>query len=378
MAPEDLLALAAQLASEFQVGAAERDRTGALPVEGIESARRAGVLALTVPASHGGWGADLAAFARFQERVARGDASTALILAMHHMLVGGEAEAGLWPAAEWDEVCDAAVAAGALINAAATEPGAGSPSHGGLPATEAAHVAGEWRLTGRKAYTTGAPLLRYVRVAARVDAAAGEPYSARFLVSLPAEGATVLNEWDPVALKPSGGEDIVFEGTPARLLYREDRRGCEGNVWFQVAIAATYLGVGQAAHEAARDYAAGHRPRALEGPISDLDAVRLRLGRVRGRLLVARRHLFAVADEWVGLPRAAREGLVNAVALAKVTATEAAAFAAEEAMRVAGAAGLDRSLPLQRYLRETRAGLAHPPVEDVAYLALAREDLENR
>jgi len=37
---------------------------------------------------------------------------------------------------------------------------------------------------------------------------------------------------------------------------------------------------------------------------------------------------------------------------------------------------LSRELPLERYVRETRAGLAHPPVDDVAYLALAKEDLE--
>jgi alkylation response protein AidB-like acyl-CoA dehydrogenase len=38
--------------------------------------------------------------------------------------------------------------------------------------------------------------------------------------------------------------------------------------------------------------------------------------------------------------------------------------------------GLDRDLPMERFLRETRAGLAHPPVDDVAYLNLAAEDLE--
>ncbi len=43
---------------------------------------------------------------------------------------------------------------------------------------------------------------------------------------------------------------------------------------------------------------------------------------------------------------------------------------------LAGAAGLDRRLPLERFVRETRMGLAHPPVDDVAYVALAAEDLD--
>jgi hypothetical protein len=32
---------------------------------------------------------------------------------------------------------------------------------------------------------------------------------------------------------------------------------------------------------------------------------------------------------------------------------------------------------MERFLRETRFGLTHPPVDDVAYLALAREELES-
>ncbi|MFY9614655.1 MAG: acyl-CoA dehydrogenase, partial [Candidatus Dormiibacterota bacterium] len=58
-------------------------------------------------------------------------------------------------------------------------------------------------------------------------------------------------------------------------------------------------------------------------------------------------------------------------------AVNASAAAADESLRLAGAAGLDRRLPLERYVRETRAGLAHPPVDDVAYIALAAEDLDH-
>jgi alkylation response protein AidB-like acyl-CoA dehydrogenase len=82
----------------------------------------------------------------------------------------------------------------------------------------------------------------------------------------------------------------------------------------------------------------------------------------------------------VQLPRddaRSQEALVSSFALAKSVATNAAAAAADGAMRLAGAAALDSALPFERYLRETRAGLSHPPVDDVAYLGLAKEDLEN-
>jgi alkylation response protein AidB-like acyl-CoA dehydrogenase len=41
-------------------------------------------------------------------------------------------------------------------------------------------------------------------------------------------------------------------------------------------------------------------------------------------------------------------------------------------MRILGGAGLSRSHPVQRHYRDVRAGLHHPPMDDVALAALAR------
>jgi alkylation response protein AidB-like acyl-CoA dehydrogenase len=384
---EDFEALAAALATEFTASSAENDRTGELPRANLGRATAAGVLRLTVPTELGGMGADLRHFARCQERLARGDGATALILAMHLMLLGGEAESGLWPSESYAEVCRAVVEEGALINSAATELGGGSPSLGGLPATRAepdeALVAGSepptlsrWRLSGRKAYTTGAPALTFMRVSARVTPPAGEPFGARFLVRQPAERVSIEAGWDPAGLRAAANDTVVFEGTPAAFLYREDRRGCEGTVWFQVAIAATYLGIGEAAYQAGRDYISGRKASGREGSIGDIESVRVRLGRSRGGLMVARNNLLATCADWVARPSHQKDDLASRFGLAKVAAVDAAVTAAEQSGRLAGAAGNDRGHPIERFVRETRAGLAHPPVDDVAYLKLAAEDLE--
>jgi alkylation response protein AidB-like acyl-CoA dehydrogenase len=379
MSAERYLEIAAELAAEFAATSAEHDRTGRIPRQNLELARHRGVPALTVPTGLGGMGANLLEFAGYQERLGRGDGATALILAMHHMLLGGEAEAGLWPQASFEEVCRAAVDRGALVNSAASEPGAGSPSLGALPQTRAIPHEGidaaappadsTWRISGHKAYTTGAPELEYMRVSARVEPPGVQPYGARFLVRMPAPEVTIHEDaWEPMALGAAANDEVTFHETPAIFLYREDRRGCEGNVWFQVAIGATYLGIGQAAHDAGRAHA--------REPITDHESVRVRLGRARAGLMTARRNLFSVCAEWVDMPPARRQELVPTVGLAKVLAVNAAVAATDQAMRLAGAAGLDRRLPLERFLRETRAGLAHPPVDDVAYLALAADELD--
>ncbi|MEA2682890.1 MAG: hypothetical protein QOK05_1218 [Chloroflexota bacterium] len=333
-----------------------------------------GLPSLTVPPGLGGLGADLVEFATFQLRLGAVDGATALVLAMHFMLLGGEREAAGWPPAAWTDVCAAAVKSGALVNSAATEPGAGSPSHGGLPATLAVmSPGGGWRVTGRKAYTTGAPYLAFMRVSARVEPADGEAFSARFLIRLPGEGIELLDSWHPAALAAARNQDVVLHDVPAELLYREAGRGCEGTAWFQVAIAATYLGIGLSAYREVVDFT--RRRVTAAGPLVERESVRLRLGAARARLDVARRNLLATCSEWVGIEADRRESLLPDIGLAKVAAVGAAVNAAETAMSLAGAGGFGAEQPFARLLLETRAGLSHPPVEDVAHLALAERDL---
>ena len=57
--------------------------------------------------------------------------------------------------------------------------------------------------------------------------------------------------------------------------------------------------------------------------------------------------------------------------LAKLVATQAAVNATDEAMRIAGGPRVPRG-SLERALRDARAGLINPPLEDIAYQAFAR------
>ena len=68
---------------------------------------------------------------------------------------------------------------------------------------------------------------------------------------------------------------------------------------------------------------------------------------------------------------AQRGGLVPDIALAKLTATNAATTATDEALRIAGGPGFLAGR-LERAFRDARAGLINPPLDDVAFAGFAK------
>jgi alkylation response protein AidB-like acyl-CoA dehydrogenase len=143
------------LARDFATRAAEHDRNATFPFEHFESLKEYGLLALTVPAEHGGGGAGLFETYEVLGAIAQGDASTALVLAMQYLMHGTIARSPTWSAHIREMVACEAVRHGALINAPRVEPELGTPARGGMPATTAELVADGWRISGHKIYSTG-------------------------------------------------------------------------------------------------------------------------------------------------------------------------------------------------------------------------------
>jgi alkylation response protein AidB-like acyl-CoA dehydrogenase len=135
--------------------------------------------------------------------------------------------------------------------------------------------------------------------------------------------------------------------------------------WFALTLAAVYLGIGQAAVDCVVDYAKKRIPTALGKPIATLPLIQRRLGEASIPLQAARALLHDVATTWSNDP-AARIHLGPRIAAAKYAATNAAVVATDHAMRAAGGFGITRDLPIERFFRDVRAGLTHPPNDDAA------------
>ncbi|MEX1172712.1 MAG: acyl-CoA dehydrogenase family protein [Chloroflexota bacterium] len=335
-----------------------------------------GLHRLCVPASAGGLGATMAEAAEVLMAVGAVDGATALGFAMQVHVTGAMRDADAFPDDIRERIWRLVVDRGALVNNAATEEGGGSPARGAIPGTRAvADPAGDatWRLTGEKTWTTWLPNLAHAFVTARI----GDdepPEVGYFLVDLSTGGVDRREGFEAMGMRGSASGRLALVGAVGELVQRRrvtdpDPRGAAPGAWFGMAIAATYLGVGEGARSEVARWALARRPGDGSTAVADIQSVQLRLGRLDADLRTARIVVLEAARRW----DADREPAD--IALAKVVATRAAVTATDEALRIAGGPGF-LSGRLERAFRDARAGLINPPLEDVALLGFARTVLE--
>ncbi len=371
---QEIVETARSLAPAFAERAAEHDRENSFPYENYDDLRQVGYQALTVPREFGGRGAELLDACLGQEELGAGDGATALGIGMHLGLFGRLSEDRAWPSAMWERVCRDVVQRGALVNAAATEPEMGSPSHGGMPTTSAHRIDGGWEISGRKTFTTLAPVLDYFVVLAAV----GESERGNFLVERGTPGLSVVETWDVLGMRATGSHDLVLESVivpeEARIVPPSDRPpgdGGSGRAWAALLLSAAYLGVARAARDFTAKYAQERVPTGLGKPIAELEGVQESLGRMEMAMRGARPLLLDTAAAWDRDP-SGRARLTPDIAAAKYLATNAAIQVTDIAMRTVGGPALSRRLPLERLFRDARAGLYNPPQDPATLKLLGR------
>lgn len=373
----EFMNLADALAVRAAARAATYDRENSFPFDTFRDLQESGYLALTVPEEFGGRGANVLEIALAQERLARGDGSVALAATMHLGHVGMLAQTRAWPPAIFERLCRAIVTEGALINSAASEPDLGSPSRGGLPSTTAIRTATGWRLNGRKSWTSLAPALRYFTVMTAVHDADKPPYRANFLLPAGTPGVEIVETWDNLSMRATASHDLVLTDVelPDEALLPEAgaRIPSDPRIW-GIVTGAVYTGIAFAARDFAVNYARERRPNSLPGPIAELQTIQHRVAEIELLLLQARAVLYNAAEAWLAHPDQ-QDNLAWQLAAAKYLATNHAIKVTDLALRVVGSAGLARSLPLERYFRDVRAGLGNPPMDDVALTTIGRAAL---
>jgi alkylation response protein AidB-like acyl-CoA dehydrogenase len=358
---------AEELAARFAERAARHDLEASFPFDNFADLREAGFLKLTTPRAYGGDEASLYELVQLQERLAYGDGSTALAVGWHIGQMLHLRTTRKWPEELFAELCHAVVTDGAMINTFASEAASGSPSRGGKPETTAIADNGGWRITGRKTFSTLSPILDRFVVSAFVP---DEDRADDFLIHR-TDGVTVVETWDTLGMRATGSHDVVLDGVwvDARMRLGGGRGIDDGGGWL-LHIPACYMGIALAARDYALAFARSYQPNTMKEPIAALPSVQHTIGEMEVELRTARSLLYAAADRW---DREAdnRPSLRPELGLAKYVVTNSAIRVVDLAMRIVGAASLERKRPLERYYRDVRAGLHNPPMDNAVIQLLA-------
>jgi alkylation response protein AidB-like acyl-CoA dehydrogenase len=373
----DLVLRAKELAARFAERAPVHDREASFPFENFKELSEAGLLALTVPAALGGVGAGAGEAARILGIIGKADPSTALVLSMHYINHLVMARSERWPARLARKLAKETVEGLALINALRVEPELGSPARGGLPATIARRTETAWRLTGRKIYSTGAPILKWYAVWAKTDEA--ETRVGLFLVPAGLPGTRIVETWDHLGLRASGSHDVIFEDVAFPLDHEIDVRKPQewrGPDAAQAAVQAVFLGaiydgVARAARDWLIKFLEERVPASLGAPLATLPRAQEILGAIEARLAVNTRLIASFAEDFdnaVSLD-AAEAGVI------KLTVTNNAVAVVEDALSLTGNHGLSRTNPLERHHRDVLCGRVHTPQDDLTRVSLGRAAL---
>lgn len=373
-----ILAMADSLAGPLSERAAAVDRENRFPFENFKDLHAAGYLGLTIPERYGGIGASPLEFALAQERLARGCASTALTVGMHLSLLGRVGAAGIWPEDLYASICRDVIDHGALINAVNSEPDLGSPSRGALPSTTATRTPRGWRVSGRKSWASLSPALSWMfSLVALVDGDA-PPRRGNLLIPAHLAGIRIEQTWDNLGMRGTASNDVIFEDVlvPDRYLLPAEPPGARAfaDPWFMFPGAAVYLGIAQAARDAAVDYARTRRPNGMEQAIASLPTIQHRVAEMDLELLPARTTLYAIARQWERGQLSPTDSAWQLPA-AKHLVSAACLRVTDLALRVWGSAGLDAGSPAQRHFRDARTALGHPPMEDAVLSLVGRTAL---
>jgi len=334
--------------------AAEMDRTASYDRAVIDAMFGEGLMRMLVPTEHGGRGASILTYATAVEELARGDASTALVMSIHNSLAIGLLSA--FASDDMKERVLPALASRAVGSFALTELDPESP-------TEARGDGDSFVANGTKMYITNGPvagLIVLFAVTGVVEVEKGgkvtkRPEMSAILVEAEkAEGLTRENIAGRIGLTAAPVGKLEFKDVRIPAANLIGKRGAGFKMAMKVldggriGAAAMAVGVGQAALDAARSYALS---RVTGGrPIAKFQAVQLMIAEMATRLEAARALTYRAAEAVDG-----GKPYAEIAAQAKLFASEAASFVASKALQIHGGSGVVRDLhPVERYFRDAR------------------------
>ena len=365
---QTIVETAERLATHVLAKHADAVSRGQFPAANIAELGPTGLLGVKIPTEFGGLGGTNVAFVHVVRAFARACPSTAVTVAVSNMVAD---MIYLYGTPEQREkflppLCRGQWLAGSF---ALSEPGAGSDA--AALRTRAVKVDGGYVLNGEKLWITSGDVAGVVLVMAKTDPDAGARGISTFLVEPHTPGFQVGRHEEKMGLNGSSTVALSFTDV---FVPDSQRLGPEG-VGFEVAmtaldggrcgIGAQAVGMGEAALRVMAEAADARK--STDRALGTDQGVQFRVADVVTRLDAAWLLVLRAASM-----RDAGKKMSKEAAMAKVFATEAGNFAAQQAVTAAQGSALDRNSKAARLLRDVRVSRIYEGTSEIQRLVIAR------
>lgn len=341
--------------------AARFEREESIPRWVLQEMAGLGLMGVNLPVALGGAEAGVVAYASAMREIARGCAATAVTMAVTNMVgeviarFGTEAQRATHVA----RLARGEYAAGAF---ALSETEAGSDP--GAMRTTATREGDHWLVRGTKQWISSGPIAGVFVLWARTGGPGTAGISC-FLVEAGTPGLVIGRHEDKMGLRASATVPLAFDEMrlpgdamlgPEGAGFRIAMMALDGG---RIGIASQAVGIATAALEAAA------RRLGAEG---DLGASSIEmLAESRAELDAA--WLLALRAAWL---KEQDRSFSQEASVAKLFASETAWRVTQRCLEVCGEAAIDRDLPLERHLRDSRVTMIYEGTSEIQRLVIAR------
>lgn len=358
-------------AKELAPFAAEWDRDEHFPAEQVKKLGELGFLGMNVPEQYGGAGFDMVSYVLAMEEISAACASTGVIMSVNNSLV-------CWPLETYGdehqkETFLAPLARGEKLGAyCLSEPNAGTDAAN--QTTTAKRDGDDWVINGVKNFITNGANADILIVFAQTDVALKHKGILAFIVETKSEGFSVMSKEKKLGIRASDTAQLALDNVrvPAANQLGPDGAGfkvamstLDGG---RIGIASQALGIAKAALEAATDYA---KQREQFGrPIARFQAIQWKIAEMAMRYDAARLLTLRAANM---KDRGERYG--EQAAMAKLYASEASNYIAEEAVQIFGGNGYSKEYPVERHFRDARITSIYEGTSEAQRMVIAANRL---
>lgn len=371
---EEDLAMVRSMAREFAENelmprATQHDRNGDIDKAVFSGLSELGLWGLTIPEEFGGSGLANRALTSVLIELNRACAATGVTVSVHNSLVS--APINKWGTEEQKKQWLTKLATGEVIGSyCLTEPNAGSDA--AALETQATRNGDGWKLNGTKIWVTNGGwaglYVVYARTNTEVSKAKG---ITAFLVPREAAGLSVGKTEIKTGIRGSSSTEIILDNVevgPEAVLGTVDegfKIAMDTLDGGRIGIAAQAVGVGRACLEASVKYAKEREQFGKE--IGQFQAIQWKLADMSAQIESA--ELLTYRAAW---HRDRGEACSQEAATAKLVASRAANYAADECLQIHGGFGYTDHSHVERLFRDARITEIYEGATDIQRIVIAR------